>query len=122
MNAIQRWRKRRELKRRIDELERKLVIVLRYEAVFESRFGKALVGLVSEGRRSPRTGYAVLDEAGAQVGQVTSGGPSPTLGHPIAMAYIAPEHRVPGTRLLVDLRGTREPVEVVALPFYRRPS
>jgi len=83
---------------------------------------QTLVGLASQGRRSPRTGYAVLDEAGNQIGEVTSGAPSPTLGHPIAMAYVAPEHQAPGTRLVVDLRGNREPVDVVELPFYRRPS
>lgn len=83
---------------------------------------QTLVGLVSTGRRSPRAGYAVLDEAGEQVGEITSGAPSPTLGHPIAMAYVAPEHQAPGTGLFVDLRGNREPVEVVALPFYSRPS
>ena len=54
------------------------------------------------------------------VGTVTSGAPSPTLGHPIAMAYVAPEHAHPGTRLEVDVRGSREPVEVVTLPFYTR--
>jgi aminomethyltransferase len=82
-----------------------------------------LVGLVSNGRRSPRTGYAVHDPAtGEVVGEVTSGAPSPTLGHPIAIAYVPIELQEPGTRLAVDIRGTREDVEIVALPFYRRPT
>ncbi len=84
---------------------------------------RTLVGLASHGRRSPRTGYAVLDPTtGEPVGQVTSGAPSPTLGHPVAMAYVAVGLDQPGTRLLVDIRGVREDVEVVTLPFYRRPA
>ena len=84
---------------------------------------QALVGLVSSGRRSPRAGYAVVDpNTGAPIGRVTSGAPSPTLGHPIAMAYVPVGLDHPGTRLAVDLRGTHEDVEVVALPFYRRPA
>jgi aminomethyltransferase len=51
---------------------------------------------------------------------VTSGAPSPTLGTPIAMAYVTPEVSAPGTELAVDVRGRREPVRVVELPFYRR--
>ena len=51
---------------------------------------------------------------------MTSGAPSPTLGHPIAMAYVSTGFEEPGTRLTVDIRGVHEDVEVVALPFYRR--
>ena len=52
----------------------------------------------------------------ADVGQITSGCLSPTLGHPIAMAYIATEHTEPGTSLNLDLGNA----EVVPLPFYQR--
>jgi aminomethyltransferase len=84
---------------------------------------QTLVGLVTAGRRSPRTGYAVLDpNTGERVGAVTSGAPSPSLGHPIAMAYVPVELQEPGTRLAVDIRGVRDDAEVVALPFYRRPA
>jgi len=82
---------------------------------------RVLVGLTSAGRRSPRSGYAVLDPAtGAEIGTVTSGAPSPTLGHPIAMAYVDASHQEAGTRLRVDIRGTQDDVVVVPLPFYRR--
>ncbi|WP_410659736.1 glycine cleavage system aminomethyltransferase GcvT [Amycolatopsis sp. lyj-112] len=77
------------------------------------------VGLKGAGRRAPRHGYTVL--AGeTEVGEVTSGALSPTLGYPIAMAYVDREHSEPGTELSVDIRGRVEPVEVVALPFYSR--
>ncbi|NUS40273.1 MAG: glycine cleavage system protein T, partial [Terrabacter sp.] len=42
------------------------------------------------------------------------------LGHPIAMAYVDLALAEPGTRLEVDVRGTRVAAEVVPLPFYSR--
>lgn len=81
-----------------------------------------LVGLTSEGRRAGRAGYAVFDgaDAAAPVGEVTSGALSPTLGHPIAMAFVSPAASAPGTELFIDVRGTRIPATVTDLPFYRR--
>jgi aminomethyltransferase len=92
--------------------------------------GRVLVGLVSRSRRVPRHGYPVLWD-GEPVGSVTSGAPSPTLGAPIAMAYVTPaaaeaaaaEADGPGDgRLAVDVRGRAEPARLVTLPFYRRPA
>ncbi|MDS2173072.1 glycine cleavage system aminomethyltransferase GcvT [Nesterenkonia sp. CL21] len=86
--------------------------------------GQRLVGLKGLGRRAGRGGYPVLaaegERAGQQIGVVTSGQPSPTLGHPIAMAYVDVEFTEPGTRLDIDVRGKAQPFEVVQLPFYRR--
>lgn len=78
-----------------------------------------LVGLSSEQRRAARHG-AALFVGDQQVGEVTSGQPSPTLGHPIALAYVNREHAAEGTQLEADVRGKRLPFTVVALPFYKR--
>ncbi|OCG75532.1 glycine cleavage system aminomethyltransferase GcvT [Microbacterium sediminis] len=77
-----------------------------------------LVGLTLEGRRAGREGYAVHlgDE---KVGEVTSGALSPTLAHPIALAYVRPDVAA-SPDLTIDVRGTRIPAAVTALPFYRR--
>jgi aminomethyltransferase len=86
---------------------------------------RVLVGLQGLGRRAARHGFPVVlsvQNAGVAVGHVTSGAPSPTLGYPIAMAYVTPEVSAVGTELAVDVRGRAEPVRVVALPFYRRPQ
>ena len=69
----------------------------------------------------PRHGYA-LSKDGAPVGEVTSGGYSPTLDMAIGLGYVAIEHSTPGTDLTVDLRGRAAPARVVKLPFYRRPQ
>lgn len=89
----------------------------------------ALVGLAGQTRRVPRHGYSVLWN-GEPCGTVTSGAPSPTLGRPIAMAYVTAEmaaeaRSAAGTsqgRLAVDIRGSAEPAELVPLPFYKRPA
>ena len=84
-----------------------------------STSGRKLVGLKGLGRRAGRSHYPVLKD-GNVVGEVTSGQPSPTLGYPIALAYVDVEHSAPGTALDIDLRGKAEPFEVVELPFYKR--
>jgi aminomethyltransferase len=82
---------------------------------------KSLVGLIVEGRGIARHGYPV--HAGERrTGVVTSGTQSPTLGVPIAMAYVAPADAGPGTMLDIEIRDARVPARVVPLPFYRRSS
>ncbi|MER5476151.1 glycine cleavage system aminomethyltransferase GcvT [Streptomyces sp. NPDC002734] len=86
----------------------------------EQKPPRKLVGLIAEGRRVPRAGYSVV-AGGEVIGEVTSGAPSPTLGRPIAMAYVDAAYAGAGTAGVgVDIRGTHEPYEVVALPFYKR--
>jgi aminomethyltransferase len=82
---------------------------------------RALAGLEMRSRRVPRHGFTVLHED-RPVGTVTSGAPSPTLGKPIAMAYVDPEVAAAGGEVAVDIRGKAEPADLVKLPFYRRPA
>jgi aminomethyltransferase len=82
---------------------------------------KMLVGLIVRGRGIARHGYEVF-AGDRRVGVVTSGTLSPTLGEPIAMAYVAPSEAGAGTILDVGIRDQRVPAEVVPLPFYRRPA
>jgi aminomethyltransferase len=87
----------------------------------EAPVGRLLVGLRGEGRRAARADYPVCDSTGEKVvGVVTSGALSPTLGYPIALAYVDPALAEPGTALFVDIRGRKEPFVVTPLPFYCR--
>ena len=74
------------------------------------------VGLKVEGRMPAREGAEVF-AGGEQVGVVTSGGFSPTLGAPIAMAYVAREHAAQGTALEIEVRSKRLAATVVPTPF-----
>src|SRR5437762_9045220 len=87
---------------------------------------RVLAGLTVGSRRVPRHGYQVLWD-GQPGGTVTSGAPSPTLGVPIALAYLyqgvarLAAEETAGTRLAVDIRGSAEPARLTDLPFYHRP-
>jgi aminomethyltransferase len=87
---------------------------------------RVLAGLTAGSRRVPRHGYPVLWD-GEPAGTVTSGAPSPTLGVPIAMAYLDPgtarraAEDAASARLAVDIRGSAEPAHITGLPFYQRP-
>ena len=84
---------------------------------------KVLVGLAGEGKRAARADYEVFVEGlDSAVGAVTSGALSPTLGYPVAMAYVQAEYSQNGTLVNVDVRGSKVGFEVVKLPFYKRNS
>lgn len=74
------------------------------------------VGLLIEGRMAAREGAAVLHGETA-VGTVTSGGFSPSLERPIAMAFVSSDLAVPGTSLAIDVRGRKLVATVAPLPF-----
>ena len=80
---------------------------------------RVLVGLAGEGKRAARADYEVYSGSVA-VGTITSGALSPTLGFPIALAFVDPALAELNTTLEVDVRGTKLPFTVTALPFYRR--
>jgi len=80
--------------------------------------GRRLWGLLVDGRRPARGEMDVLHE-GKPVGFVTSGTVSPTLGRPVALAYLnAPLG--PGDRVEIDVRGRFAGAEVVRPPFLQR--
>ncbi|TRW98731.1 glycine cleavage system aminomethyltransferase GcvT [Paracoccus sp. M683] len=76
------------------------------------------VGLRPEGRAPIREGVALFEAeaGGAQIGTVCSGGFGPTVGGPVAMAYL-PAELAEGGLVWADLRGRRVPVRISALPF-----
>ena len=74
------------------------------------------VGLSLDGRQAAREGAEVY-AGGQRVGVLTSGGFSPTLQRPIAMAYVDRAHAPAGASLEIDVRGKRLPATVTAMPF-----
>ena len=83
---------------------------------------KTLVGLEMVDRGVARDGYKVLDDAGREMGYVTSGSPAPFLKKNIALAYVPPEHSAVGSSVKVEIRGQGVGARVVPTPFYRRPK
>ncbi|HME68132.1 MAG TPA: glycine cleavage system aminomethyltransferase GcvT [Streptosporangiaceae bacterium] len=80
---------------------------------------RRLVGLTIQSRRVARHGYPVLAD-GEVCGVVTSGAPSPTLGHPIAMAYLNVGTDARDAVLTVGIRAETVPAQLTDLPFYSR--
>jgi aminomethyltransferase len=83
---------------------------------------KTLVGLEMIDRGIARDDYKVLDDAGREIGYVTSGSPAPFLKKNIALAYVPPEHAAVGSTVKVEIRGQGVKAKVVPTPFYKRPK
>ncbi|GAB4386150.1 MAG: glycine cleavage system aminomethyltransferase GcvT [Elainellaceae cyanobacterium] len=84
----------------------------------QSGVAQRLVGLQLSGRNIARHDYPVLHQ-GEPVGKITSGTLSPTLGYPIALAYVSTQVSKVNQTLEVDIRGKQFPATVVKRPFYR---
>jgi aminomethyltransferase len=80
---------------------------------------RVLAGLTIQSRRVARHGYPVFLD-GVAGGTVTSGAPSPTLGYPIAMAYLTDGPGLADAVLTVGIRGEAVPARLTDLPFYSR--
>ena len=80
---------------------------------------RRVVGLVVKERGIPRAGYRVF-QGDKDIGHVTSGTMSPTLGEPIALAILETPYTSVGLNVEIDIRGKRVSATVVETPFYRR--
>ncbi|HEY7854397.1 MAG TPA: glycine cleavage system aminomethyltransferase GcvT [Aquiluna sp.] len=122
-----------ELNLEITPFEANLGKVIRFDKggfigreALETKSGLApdikLYGLKGEGKRAARADYEIFLPSGTEpIGLVTSGALSPTLGYPIAMAFLDGKLELEiGSKLEADVRGTRISFEIVKLPFYKR--
>jgi aminomethyltransferase len=75
------------------------------------------VGLLGDERAPVREGAAIVDDSGAAIGRVTSGTIGPSVGQPVALAYVPSPSTTVGTLLHADVRGKRQPMRVATLPF-----
>jgi aminomethyltransferase len=74
-------------------------------------------GLVGLERAPVREGAAIVDAAGVAIGRVTSGTVGPSVGQPVALAYVPTASAAPGTLLDAEVRGKRQPMRIATLPF-----
>lgn len=86
-------------------------------AQYPDKAKKKRVGLTIEGRQPVREGAVIIDDAGETIGAVTSGGFSPSLQRPIAMAYVPAALAQNGTGVTALQRGKRVMCTVTAMPF-----
>jgi len=90
-------------------------------AVFEKQknegTSRKLVGLEMVDKGIPRHGYTLQNEAGQEIGVITSGTQSPTLGKAIGLAYVATAHTAEGSEVFVMIRDKGVKAKVVKIPF-----
>jgi aminomethyltransferase len=79
---------------------------------------RLLVGFILEGRGIARAGHRIAVES-EEVGVVTSGGPSPTLGKSIGLGYVPPTLAAIGSEFDLMVRGRPIRAKVVETPFVR---
>lgn len=88
----------------------------------EAGLQRHLVGMRLLERGIARHGYPIYDASGAKlIGEVTSGTQSPCLKESIAIGYVRVDESKLGTKINVEIRGTKVPAEVIPTPFYKRP-
>ncbi|NRD88582.1 glycine cleavage system protein T [Sphingopyxis sp. BSNA05] len=86
-------------------------------AQYPDKAAKKRIGLFVDGRQPVREGATVVNAAGETIGTVTSGGFSPTLQRPIAMAYVPTDMSATGTAITVEQRGKKIACTVADMPF-----
>ncbi|MCK5682670.1 glycine cleavage system aminomethyltransferase GcvT [bacterium] len=80
-----------------------------------------LVGFEVTGKGIARHGHTILDLEGNEIGIVTSGVKSPTLGKNIGLGYVRKGKHKSGNEILVDIRGKKHSAVIVKTPFYKKP-
>ncbi|WP_407391926.1 glycine cleavage system aminomethyltransferase GcvT [Carnobacterium jeotgali] len=89
-------------------------------AQLKSGVDKKIKGLELIGKGIARHGYKVLDEAGSEIGVITSGTKSPTLGSSIALALLSTNGNEVGTKVKIEVRNKLIDAVIVETPFYKR--
>jgi len=85
----------------------------------EAGVTKKLVAFELTERGIPRHDYPIVDAEGNEIGIVTSGTMSPSLGKGIGMGYVQKEFSKTGTEIFIQVRKKAIPATIVKLPFYK---
>ncbi len=83
---------------------------------------RKLAGFIMVDKGIPRQGYPITDGAGAEIGRVTSGTQSPSLGIAIGMGYVPPEKAAPGSDIHISIRDKQLKASIVKTPFDKPPG
>ncbi len=78
------------------------------------------IGLTGSSRAPVREGTELVNSAGETIGTVTSGTFGPTVGKPVAMAYVSTEYAALDTEVFAVVRGKQLPMTVTKMPFIQQ--
>jgi aminomethyltransferase len=82
---------------------------------------RRLVGFEMVGKGIPRHDYRIVNQDGEEIGHVTSGTMSPSLGIGVGMGYVKSGFEKPGSEIYIEVREKKLKATVVKLPFYKSP-
>jgi len=85
----------------------------------EQGIKRKLIGFEMVERGIPRSHYEIVNSENKQIGMVTSGTQSPSLGLGIGMGYVSPEYSKAGSEIYIKIREKALKAKVVTLPFYK---
>lgn len=86
----------------------------------EKGVNRKLVAFEMDERAIPRGGYEIKDSSQQDLGIVTSGTMSPSMGIGIGMGYVPPIFAAPGSKIHIQIRKKLVPATVIKLPFYKK--
>jgi len=81
---------------------------------------KKLIGFEMIDKGIPRHHYKIKSQDGTELGYVTSGTQSPSLGKAIGMGYVKKEFAAIGSEIFIEVRDRLLKAVVVKLPFYQQ--
>jgi len=87
------------------------------EQIKSKKFSRKRIGLLGKSKAPVREGCLLFDADNNQIGIVTSGTFGPTIGMPVAMAYVATDFSNIDTEIFAEVRGKKLPMTVVKMPF-----
>ncbi|MGV3585961.1 MAG: glycine cleavage system aminomethyltransferase GcvT [Adhaeribacter sp.] len=80
---------------------------------------RKLIGFEMAEPGIPRAHYEILNAAGENIGEVTSGTQSPSLGKGVGLGYVQTAYAQPGTEIFIKVRNKSLKANIVKLPFYK---
>jgi aminomethyltransferase len=90
----------------------------RIQAALANGPSRKRIGIRPDGRATARDGAEIVNEAGAAIGRITSGGFGPSVGAPIAIGYVQSDYAAAGSPIRLVVRDKILPARVAALPFH----
>ncbi len=104
----------------ITKFDKEFVNSENLKAQKEAGVKRKLVGFEMLEKAIPRAHYEIVNEAGEQIGEVTSGTMSPSMGKGIGMGYVTTEFSKPGTEIFVRVRNKDMKGQIVKLPILKK--
>lgn len=104
----------------ITKFDKDFINAANLKAQKENGVARKLVGFEMLEKAIPRAHYEIVNAEGEQIGEVTSGTMSPSMGKGIGLGYVTTAYSKPGTEIFVRVRNKDMKAQVAKLPLYKK--